>query len=263
MRLRLEVAYVGTDYMGWQIQAERFAMQTIQGQLEHALGLLAGQGVRVHGSGRTDSGVHAERQVAHCDFPEERYARLRDMRNSLNALLPKEIRVFAVQSCAQDFHARFDAHDKTYRYQFWQERGFVPPRLWPFVWCCGPVDVAAMRAALPHFLGEHDFAALANAGACAQESTVRTLYSLEIRESTVWEGCAPMLELFVTGSGFLKQMVRNMAGLLVEIGRGKVEPDSVPGILGTGARTGLPAPTAPPSGLTLMRVEYGKRRVSV
>ena len=260
MRLQLVVAYVGTRYMGWQIQAQSHAMQTIQGQLEHALGLLAGQNVRVHGSGRTDSGVHAERQVAHCDFPEDRYARLKDMRNSLNALLPEDIRVFAAKPCRQDFHARFDAHNKTYRYQFWQERGFVPPRLKPFVWCCGPLDVTAMRKALSHILGEHDFACLANAGTTGQESTVRTLYALEIRESTVWEGCAPMLELFVTGSGFLKQMVRNMAGLLAEIGRGKVDPESVPRILKSLSRTGLPAPTAPASGLTLMRVEYGKGR---
>ncbi|MBU3832322.1 MAG: tRNA pseudouridine(38-40) synthase TruA [Candidatus Desulfovibrio faecigallinarum] len=258
MRLRLVIAYVGTGYMGWQVQAQHLAMQTIQGQLEHALQLLAGQEVRVHGSGRTDSGVHAERQVAHCDFPEDRYARLKDMRNSLNALLPCDIRVFAVQPCERNFHARFDAHNKTYRYRFWQERGFVPPALKPYVWCCGPLDVAVVREALPHLLGEHDFACLANAGTTGRESTVRTLYALELNENTVWEGCAPMLELFVTGSGFLKQMVRNMAGLLAEIGRGKVGSSDVPRILESRSRTALPAPTAPASGLTLMCVEYGK-----
>ena len=155
MRIRLVVAYVGTSYMGWQVQAERFAMQTIQGQLEHALGLLAAAPVRVHGSGRTDSGVHAEGQVAHCDFPEARFAKLKDMRHALNAMLPDDIRVFVAEPCAQTFHARFSAHAKTYRYQFWMERGFVPPRLKPYVWCCGPLDVARMREALPHLQGEH------------------------------------------------------------------------------------------------------------
>lgn len=256
MRIRLVVAYVGTSYMGWQVQAERFAMQTIQGQLEHALGLLAAAPVRVHGSGRTDSGVHAEGQVAHCDFPEARFAKLKDMRHSLNAILPDDIRVFVAEPCAQTFHARFSAHAKTYRYQFWMERGFVPPRLKPYVWCCGPLDVARMREALPHLQGEHDFVCFANAGTKGMENTVRTLSELVLRETVVWQGCAPMLELFVTGSGFLKQMVRNMAGLLAEIGRNRVEPGAVPRLLQARSRKLLPAPTAPAAGLTLMQVSY-------
>lgn len=256
MRIRLVVAYVGTRYMGWQLQAGSQAMQTIQGQLEHALGLLAGEPVRVHGSGRTDSGVHADGQVAHCDFPRTRLALLKDMRHSLNAILPEDIRVFLAEPCPDSFHARFSAHAKTYRYQFWMEQGFVPPRIRPYVWCCGPLDVEHMRCALPYLQGEHDFACLANAGTRGMENTVRTLYELFLREVMVWQGCAPLLELTVTGSGFLKQMVRNMAGLLAEIGRGRLEPEVIPALLQARSRKSVPAPTAPAAGLTLMQVSY-------
>ena len=256
MRLRLTVAYVGTRYQGWQLQAGSAALQTIQGQLEQALGLLAGQPVRVHGSGRTDAGVHAEGQVAHCDMPDERLARLKDLRHSLNALLPDDIRVFAACPAPSDFHARFSAHAKTYRYQFWQDQGFVPPRLVPYVWCSGPLDVARMRGALPFLQGRHDFAFLANAGSKPGESTIRELYHLDLAEEVVWQDCSPLLSLEVTGSGFLKQMVRNLAGLLAAIGRNRLEAAVIPELMAQGERRRVPTPTAPAKGLTMVCVDY-------
>ncbi len=257
MRLAIRLAYIGTAYYGWQLQAQGQSLRTVQGQLERALGVLAGESVRVHGSGRTDAGVHAEDQVCHCDFPDVKWGRLRDMRHSLNAILPDDIRIYAIIPVAADFHARFDAHVKTYRYQFWQDRGVVPPRLVPYVWRCGPLDTALIRQALPLFEGEHDFAFLANTGT-ERDSTVRTVTRIELDEVRVRAGLAPMITLDVTGPGFLKQMVRNMAGLLAEIGRGRLAPDCIPACMARGRRADVPASTAPAKGLTLMRIAYSR-----
>ncbi|MDO5535998.1 MAG: tRNA pseudouridine(38-40) synthase TruA [Desulfovibrionaceae bacterium] len=255
MRLCLKLAYVGTGYYGWQVQAQGQALRTVQGQLERALALLAREPVRAHGSGRTDAGVHAEEQVCHCDFPDERYAAMKDMRHSLNSLLPDDISVYSVTPAKADFHARFDAHTKTYRYQFWQDRGAVPPRLAPYVWKCGPLDAGRMQGALPLLQGRHDFACLANAGT-ERESTVREILSLTLAETRPRPELAPMLLLDVTGPGFLKQMVRNMAGLLADIGRGRLEARDIPRFLAGRSMALVPSPTAPARGLTLLKVTY-------
>ncbi len=255
MRVAIRLAYIGTAYSGWQIQAPGQELRTIQGQIEHALGQLAGEPVRVYASGRTDAGVHAEGQVCHCDFPDARWSAMRDIRHSLNAILPEDIRIYAVVPVPDNFHARFDAHAKTYRYQFWQDRGTVPPRLVPYVWCCGPLDAVRMAAALPLLRGRHDFAFLTNAGT-KHASTVREVTELTLTERQQNDGLAPMLVLDVTGPGFLKQMVRNMAGLLYEIGRGRLAPDCVPTYRALGVRAHVPAPTAPARGLTLLGVSY-------
>lgn len=261
-RVRLGLSYVGTNYVGWQVQAGALAKDSIQGQLEAAIGRLAGEPVRVHGSGRTDSGVHAERQCAHFDMPTGRLASIRDLRHALNALLPRDIRVFEAIICEPDFHSRFSARGKTYRYLFWQDRGYVPPRLDPYVWCSGPLDLSLMQGAFCHLVGRHDFASLANAGTEEKGGTTRTLYVLGLTERPVWTGCLPLLELSVTGSGFLKQMVRNMAGLLADIGRGRLAPGEVPKLLAQKSRESLPTPTAPAKGLTLVRVHYSDEELS-
>ena len=147
MRLKLLISYVGTGYSGWQIQEKPKPPPTVQGALEAALRTIAGKAVRVHGSGRTDSGVHAHGQVAHCDIPDTRAGL--DWRHSLNAVLPRDIRVLDASPAAPDFHARKDALRKTYVYQFWQELAFMPPHLTPFVWKCGPLNLEAAQAALP------------------------------------------------------------------------------------------------------------------
>ena len=265
MRLKIVLAYEGTGWHGWQIQAPALALRTVQGQLEQALSRLAGVHVAAFGSGRTDAGVHALGQTVHCDVEDERFPKIRDWRHALNALLPDAIRVLSCEPCAGDFHARFSARAKTYRYRFWQEPGFVLPWLAPLVWRCGPLDAACMRRALEALKGTHDFASFANAGTPVQD-TVRTLYALELAEES-WEPCLvqslpclpphrPALRLDVTGSGFLKQMVRNIAGLLHDVGKGKIDPCQVPSFLEGRSRACLPSRTAPACGLALLKVHY-------
>ena len=256
MRLKLLLAYLGAGYSGWQIQEKPSPPPTIQGELEAALRVLAGTPVRVHGSGRTDAGVHAHGQVAHCDVPDDKAKQ--SWRRSLNALLPPAIRVLAAEPAPPDFHARKDALRKTYAYQFWQERNFVPPQLAPFVWNCGPLDVQAMRAALPYLLGEQDFAGLQNAGT-DMESTTRHISTAALDilpPCEFYPPHAPLLRLTVTANGFLKQMVCNMAGLLAACGQGKIHPESIPALLAARDRRAVPSVTAPAGGLALVRVEY-------
>ena len=259
MRICLVLAYVGTRYSGWQIQCKPSPPPTIQGEVERALASICGEPIRVFGAGRTDAGVHAHAQVAHADVPDRvAMRRAFDWRRRLNALLPGDIRVVSAAPCAPDFHARNSALHKTYVYQFWQDRAFVPPALAPFVWQCGPLAVAAMRKALALIPGERDFRSLQNAGT-ELESTVRTVMAAKLHTLPpipFYPDHAPMLCLEVAANGFLKQMVRNMAGLLAYVGRGQMAPDSVPGILAVCDRVKNPAPTAPPEGLFLARIMY-------
>jgi tRNA pseudouridine38-40 synthase len=256
MRLKLLLAYAGGRYSGWQIQEKPNPPRTIQGELERALGILAGVPVRAHGSGRTDAGVHAHGQVAHCDVPDGKTGL--NWRKSLNALLPDDIRVLDAASVPLTFHARNDAVSKTYVYQFWQERAFVPPHLAPYVWCCGPLGAQYMRAALPHLLGEHDFAGLQNAGTDIK-GTRRTLLFVEVaamQPCEYYPPHLPLLRLTVSADGFLKQMVRNIAGLLAACGCQKIAPNDVPALLAARDRKAVHAVTAPACGLSLVRVEY-------
>lgn len=256
MRLKLLLAYDGTGFSGWQIQEKPQPPPTVQGTLETALARLTGGFVRVFGSGRTDAGVHAHGQVAHCDVPDRPGL---DWRHSLNAVLPPAVRVLSADAAAPDFDARRDAVSKTYIYQFWRETRFVPPALAPFVWACGPLDTAAMRAALLHFPGERDFASLRNAGSDTRGS-VRRIFSAALETlppQEFYPPHVPLLRLRVTANGFLKQMVRNMAGLLAACGRGKLAPEAVPALLAAADRAAVNAPTAPPGGLALACVDYG------
>lgn len=251
-RLKFTIAYVGTRYHGWQIQDKPSPPPTIQGELEKVLHRVAGRLVRVHGAGRTDSGVHAEAQVAHADLPEDKGGL--DWQRICNTTLPQDISVLDVQIVADTFHARFDALHKTYTYQFWLNRRYMPPRLRPFAWDCGALDIGRMHAALPHLLGRHDFRSLQNAGT-PMEDTTRTILALELAPAAAQPSPSPLLELRVTADGFLKQMVRNMAGLLVTVGRGLLPPDAIPALLRQADRRAAP-PTAPACGLTLSHVAY-------
>lgn len=275
-RLALTVSYVGTRLAGWQIQArtDRPQPRTVQGELERIAERIVGAPVRLHGAGRTDSGVHAEAQVAHMDVPDHR-ADL-DWQRAFNAGLPDDIAVAAVVRVPDDFHARFDARGKTYTYRLWPERRWTPPRLAPFAWATGPLDLEAMDAAAAHLHGMHDFASFQNTGTDIV-TTIRTVTRVARRH----EGEAPVQPALpgaqpLAGSdeavnamavdlrviawdfeadGFLKQMVRNMMGLLVAVGRGKLPPDAVPAILAARDRKVAPA-TAPAHGLTLTNVHY-------
>ncbi len=255
-RLRLTIAYVGTAYCGWQIQtnAYRRPQPTIQEELERIVEKVLGTQVRVHGSGRTDSGVHAEGQVAHFDVPEDKADM--DWQRTFNAMLPDDIAVLDVARAADDFHARISATGKIYTYSLWLSRRYTPPRLFPYVWTTGPLDVAAMDAAATHLLGTHDFASFQNVGT-ELESTVRTLRRISrTPETDVPATEAPLcLDWQFEADGFLKQMVRNLMGTLVACGLGKLSPDAVPAILEACDRSKAPS-TAPAQGLSMTRVLY-------
>ncbi len=275
-RLALTVSYVGTRLAGWQIQArtDRPQPRTVQGELERIAERIVGAPVRLHGAGRTDSGVHAEAQVAHMDVPDHR-ADL-DWQRAFNAGLPDDISVAAVDRVPEDFHARFDARGKTYTYRLWPERRWTPPRLAPFAWATGPLNLDAMDAAAAYLHGMHDFASFQNTGTDIV-TTVRTVTRVARRNEgeaparITLPGTQPLAGAVGTpdigagglrviawdfeADGFLKQMVRNMMGLLVAVGRGKLHPDAVPAILAARDRKAAPA-TAPAQGLTLTRVHY-------
>lgn len=246
-RLKLTLAYDGTDFCGWQIQQGR-PDRTVQGELEKALARICNQQVRVHGSGRTDSGVHALGQVAHADIPEQR--RGVDWRRSLNSLLPDDVSVLEHELVPDDFHSRYCAKSKVYTYTLWPNSRFNIPQRRKFLWSTGPLDFDAMDAAAELLEGEHDFSAFQNVGTPVKD-TVRTVTRVE-RSRGAYPG-----EVVWTfqANGFLKQMVRNMTGLLVEIGRGRFAPEIVPEIIAGGDRC-VAYPTAPPQGLTMAQVIY-------
>lgn len=250
-RLRLTVAYDGTDLSGWQLQAPGKG-RTVQGCLEEALGRLCAAPVRVIGAGRTDAGVHALAQTAHADVPDAR-AGLPWVK-ALNALLPKDVAVVAAAVVRPDFHARFDARGKLYAYTLWTEPGYVLPWRRGYVWDVGRsggLDLAAMEAGAREFEGRHDFAAFRNVGSSVV-TTEREVWSVTRHPGT----CPQELVWRFHGAGFLKQMVRNMISALVAVGGGRLAPSDIGRLLVSGDRR-LSPPTAPASGLCLVRVEYG------
>ncbi|WP_432738377.1 tRNA pseudouridine(38-40) synthase TruA [Maridesulfovibrio sp. FT414] len=246
-RIKITVAYDGTDFCGWQLQS---GVRTVQGELEGAIARITGSPVRAHGSGRTDSGVHALGQVVHFDVDARRASV--PWQQALNSLLPDDITVLDCEHVSDEFHSRFSALRKSYTYSLWLNNSFFLPWRRRFVWKCGPLDLDALDRGMAFFQGEHDFASFQNTGTTVS-STVRTIFEFS-RQSGETEH---EILLRVCGSGFLKQMVRNMIGCLVEIGRGKAEPDSVRSLLQMKDRTLAPA-TAPAQGLCLEGVYYGE-----
>jgi len=245
IRIKLILAYDGTDFSGWQIQ---LSDRTVQGELENCLAKILDKPTRVHGSGRTDAGVHALGQVAHFDCAADR--RNIPWQRALNSLLPRDVRVVDWAVVPDDFHVRYGAVSKTYEYVLWHNREFCLPQRRRFAWDCGPVDFALMEAAAALFVGEHDFAAFQNVGTPVT-STVRIMTDISrhpglTEYETVWRFSA---------NGFLKQMVRNLMGCLVTCGRGKMRPEEIQTLLDNGDRSAAPA-TAPPQGLTLVSVVY-------
>ncbi|HDQ41880.1 MAG TPA: tRNA pseudouridine(38-40) synthase TruA [Desulfonatronum sp.] len=247
VRLMLTLAYVGAKFHGWQLQADA---RTVQGCLEQALTRLAGCQVRVHGAGRTDAGVHALGQVAHADIPAAR-ADL-PWQRALNALLPTDIAVIRVVPVRPAFHARFDAVGKTYSYTLWTEPGYLLPQRKDFVWSTGPLDQALMTLAAQELVGRRNWSAFQNRGT-AVRSPVRTVYDLHCEagmrpEETIW---------LITADGFLKQMVRNIMGCLVMVGKRKLAVEEVLKLAEQRQRQAAPA-TAPAQGLCLEKVVYGR-----
>ena len=243
-RFRLVLEYDGSDFQGWQAQAP--GVRTVQDTLEAAAAGLAGAPVAVLGAGRTDAGVHAEGQVASLAFPTRLGAA--ELSRALNALLPEDLAVLACDVVGDSFDPRRDARSKLYRYDVWNgpERSPLRRRRWHRV--PGSLDTAAMVRAVRHFEGTHDFAALRSMGSHVA-STERTLLRCEL---VARDG---ELRLFVEGTGFLRHMVRTLAGTLLEVGAGGRAPDSIPDLLARGDR-GRAGPTAPARGLTLVAVRY-------
>ncbi|WP_320173474.1 tRNA pseudouridine(38-40) synthase TruA [Maridesulfovibrio sp.] len=246
-RIKLIIAYDGTNFCGWQLQPE---LRTVQGELEKAITRITGTSVRVHGSGRTDSGVHAYGQVVHFDVDDTRVTV--PWQRALNSLLPDDVTVLDAEFVTPDFHSRFNALRKTYTYTLWLENNFFLPWRRHYVWKCGPLDLKAVDRSMQFFLGEHDFAAFQNTGTPVS-STVRTIFDFKRYPGQ----SEHEMVLEVCGSGFLKQMVRNMVGCLVEVGRGKAEPETVRLLLQMKDRTAAPA-TAPAQGLCMAGVYYGE-----
>jgi tRNA pseudouridine38-40 synthase len=259
--LKIVLAYDGSDFVGWQRQP---AGVSIQARLEDALSAIEGFPVTVVGAGRTDAGVHALGQVASCRFEHRLPAA--QLATALNAVLPDAVRVLDVEEAHESFHARYGARLKTYRYLL-LNGAVVSPFERRYVWHVPQrLDVAAMAAGARHLEGEHDFAALRAAGS-ATKTTVRTLAEATVRESTSAEVVGGSLmpreparpgRLIVfefRGDGFLRHMVRNAVGTLVEIGLGKREPDWMVDVLASGDRAQA-GPTAPSCGLFLVAVEY-------
>ena len=241
--LKLTLAYDGTRFVGWQRQAEG---ESIQGILEGALARFEGGPVTVNGAGRTDAGVHAQGQVASVRVTFGHGAET--LVRALNAQLPPEIRVLAVEEAADDFHARFSARAKTYRYQL-RAGGVASPFDRAYVWTVPErLDVAAMQEAAAVLVGRHDFATFQSVGTHMPD-TVRTLTTSEVRR----EG--DLLVYVVRGNGFLRHMVRAIVGTLVEVGRGWRPAGRMPAWL-EGRRRGDAGATAPPHGLFLARVDY-------
>ena len=242
--LKLTIAYDGTRFVGWQRQAEG---ESIQGLLEDALAKFEGAHVTVHGAGRTDAGVHALAQTASvqvtCHHDVSTLVR------ALNAHLPEDVRVLAVDEAAADFHARFSARSKTYRYRI-RNTAVADPFDRAYVWHIPePLNVDAMREAAAAIVGTHDFAAFQSAGGQIRDA-VRTVTRSEFVGDT-----AGLVTYEISGDGFLRHMVRALMGTLVEIGSGWRPASSMVALLRGSAR-GDAGPTAPPQGLFLVRVDY-------
>jgi tRNA pseudouridine38-40 synthase len=263
MKWKLTLAYDGTAYHGWQVQP---GLSTVQGTLADAIERLTGERVLPQGSGRTDAGVHALAQVASCVL--EASIPPANLLRALNRVLPQCIRVRSAEHVPEDFHARHSAIAKTYEYRIFPlptEGGSLEvdagsicePFLSRYVWSCPwPVSLDLLNDAAAHILGTHDFASFAASdpdlqtrGAQPKPPPIRTIH----RSS--WQLRDGLAVYRVTGSGFLHHMVRNLVGTFVQAGAGRLDPETIPSILGARDRSAA-GPTAPAQGLFLVSVEY-------
>jgi tRNA pseudouridine38-40 synthase len=249
MNYRLLLQYDGTDFHGWQIQDQS---RTVQGELTRVLSLLEGGAVAVHGSGRTDAGVHAEGQVASVTL--QRQMSPQKLRNAINGNLAADVRVLFVDTAPEDFHARYSARSKTYVYRIVQ--GPVVSPFWArySIQEARPLNLESMRQGARLFIGEHDWTAFSAAQSDA-ETRVRNVMDVGI--STGWDGRGRcnLIELSVTANGFLRYMARSIAGTLLALARGEITEETVVRAIREGDRN-LAGATAPAQGLTLQSVRY-------
>ncbi len=248
--IKLTLAYDGTHFHGWQMQR---GQATIQGALTDVLCKLTQERLTLHGAGRTDAGVHALGQVAH--FKTQSQMTATQFQRACNALLTPEIRVVAAAEVTSDFHSRWYALAKTYRYRIYRAP-VVPPSEWRYVLAYPyPLNEAAMREAAHLFVGTHDFASFAASTGSEEDdrerTTVREIFSSEVARTSGGDE----LVFEVRGRSFLRFMVRKMVGTLLEVGRGRLQPAGILRLYDLLDRS-QSGPTAPPQGLVMVGVEY-------
>jgi tRNA pseudouridine38-40 synthase len=249
VNFKLLIQYDGTDFHGWQIQDD---LRTVQGELSGALSLIEGRGVNLHGSGRTDAGVHAEGQVASVELQRE--ITPTKLRAAINGNIATDVRVLTVENVAEDFHARYSAVEKTYVYRV-VNGPVVSPFWWRYAYHdARRLDLDRMKLAAELLLGRHEWSAFSAAQSDVDDRT-RTVTRLEITTRSDERLRGTLIEIRVSADGFLRYMVRAIAGALLAVGRGDLDYDSVKEALETGNRPTM-AVTAPACGLTLLSVRY-------
>lgn len=242
---QLLIAYDGTPFAGWQIQAQD---DTIQSLLEKAIITLWGERCHLYGSGRTDAGVHALGQVANFQAPGK-FEDLNELRRALNHNLPEQIRILECKAVPGTFHARFDCKGKEYLYRIYNQEVMLPFEHMKAFHQPMSLDLDAMKEAQLHLLGTHDFSSFASNPGYARTTMVRTMQSVDIQR----EG--PLMNLHFRADGFLYRMVRNLTGALIKVGRGRITPVEFKAILDACKRSEAPQ-TAPAHGLYLYKVFY-------
>lgn len=247
IRLKLTIAYEGTQYQGWQVQKVGLGIQQL---IEEAVASVFQIPVRLHGSSRTDTGVHARGMIAHFDLPAEKLRmKVSKVALALNAKLPDDIRIMSSVEAPEGFHARFDAKGKQYRYLVYNYHCH-DPLLRRFAWHVPQeLNIEAVRKAATHFVGKRDYAAFANNRNYEMESTVRTLYRCDVRKQ------GNLLRFVIEGDGFLYKMCRGIVGTIIQVGQGRFSPADVPKMLEARDRR-LAGMTAPAHGLVLWKVFY-------
>jgi len=248
LKFKLTIAYDGSAYEGWQTQKTGTGIQQV---VEAALAKIFPSRPRLHGSSRTDAGVHALGLVAHFEVPpaEARWP-ARKLLLALNAHLPDDVRVVSAARAPESFHAQFDARGKQYRYFVWNHPA-MNPLLRHIAWHVPrKLDVDRMRAAAKWFVGQHDFQSFAANPGYKKESTVRTLTRCDLRKS------GPQITFFIEGDGFLYKMCRGIVGTIVQCGLGKFPPSEIKTMLARRDRR-VAGMTAPARGLVLWKVFYG------
>ena len=244
---RLNIEYLGTPYAGWQIQPNQ---PTVQQAIQDALTRMTNHPVKVIASGRTDAGVHAIAQVAH--FRTKAAITSEKFQEALNRILPPSITIHKCQQVPDTFHAQYDARRKRYTYRIINSNLAPAVNTDTFWHIRNPLNLAAMKKAAECLTGTHDFKSFEGAGS-PRSTTIRTLF-----EACVHDHGQGLITLTFCGSGFLKFMVRNLVGTLVDVGIGRTSPEAFKGILGVCDR-GKAGPTAPPQGLFLVHVGYDDR----
>jgi tRNA pseudouridine38-40 synthase len=249
MNFKLTIQYDGTEFHGWQMQGE---LRTVQGELTRALSQIDGRDVVVHGSGRTDAGVHAEGQVASVHL--EKQISPEKLRAAINGNIGKDVRIIDAAIVDDEFHARYSALEKTYIYRivngpvispFWLRYAHHEAR---------PLDLRRMKSNAALFLGEHDWSAFSSAQSDS-ETKRRTITDIAVSEHADERARARIVEIRISAAGFLRYMVRSIAGTLLAVGRGEMDDQLVAQAIEGGDRS-LVAATAPACGLALLAVRY-------